>query len=74
MQPTQIRLGLVLTAITLVAFFGFLLMAAFAPSTLAQPVFGAVPLSFVLTAGLIVGAVVLTGVYVFRANAMEGRV
>jgi uncharacterized membrane protein (DUF485 family) len=36
-----------------------------------QPVAGAVPLSFLLAAALIVGVIALTGLYVLRANAAE---
>jgi uncharacterized membrane protein (DUF485 family) len=69
--PLKLRLGLTLSAIVIVAFFGFLLLAATAPSLLMQPVAGAVPLSFLLAAALIVGVIALTGLYVLRANAAE---
>ncbi len=67
------RLGLALTAVALAAFFGFLLLAAAAPGLLMRPAFGAVPLSFVLAAGLIVGTVLLTGLYALLAGAAERR-
>jgi putative solute:sodium symporter small subunit len=70
-MPSPFRFGLVLLAIAMVAFFGFLVLGASAPSLLMQPVVGAVPLSFFLAAGLIVGAIALTGIYVLRANAIE---
>ncbi len=67
------KLGLALTAVALAAFFGFLLLAAAAPDRLMRPAFGAVPLSFVLAAGLIVGTVLLTGLYALLAGAAERR-
>ena len=71
-QPLP-RLGMALTLVALGAFFGFLGLAAAAPGLLAQPVAGAVPLSFVLAAGLIVGTMLLTGLYVWATNAAEAR-
>jgi uncharacterized membrane protein (DUF485 family) len=64
---------LVLTLLVLVAFFGFLLLAAAAPGLLGQPVIGAIPLSFVIATGLIIGTIALTGVYVLASNFVEGR-
>jgi uncharacterized membrane protein (DUF485 family) len=71
-QPVP-RIGVILTLLVLVAFFGFIIVASFAPATLAQPAIGAVPLSFVLTAALILGAILVTGVYVWTINARETR-
>jgi uncharacterized membrane protein (DUF485 family) len=51
----------------------FLLAGAFAPHALAQPAIGSIPWSFLLGAGLLVGAVVTTGLYVLVTNATEGR-
>jgi uncharacterized membrane protein (DUF485 family) len=67
------RIGLILTLFVLVAFFGFIIFAAYAPGVLVQPAIGAVPLSFVLTAALIIGAILITGLYVWSANAAETR-
>ncbi len=71
-QPIP-RIGLILTLLVLVAFFGFIILGAYAPGVLAQPAIGAVPLSFVLTAALILGAILLTGLYVWFVNAAETR-
>ncbi len=65
------RLGLAFTAAVLAAFFGFLLLAAAAPGWLTRPAFGAVPLGFVLAAGLIVGTVLLTGAYALLAGRAQ---
>jgi uncharacterized membrane protein (DUF485 family) len=71
-QPVP-RIGVLLTVVVLAAFFGFIIFAAYAPGALAQPAIGAVPLSFVVTAALIVGAILVTGVYVWTVNAGETR-
>ena len=67
------RISLGLTAIVMVAFFGLLLLGAFAGPLLATPVWGAVPLSFVLGFAFIVGVVLLTGLYAWGCNAAETR-
>jgi uncharacterized membrane protein (DUF485 family) len=54
-------------------YYGFLLAGALAPQVLARPAFGHVPWSFVLGAGLLVGAIVVTGLYVLLANAADDR-
>ena len=56
-----------------VSYYGFLLTGAFAPRMLARPAIGHVPWSFVLGAGLLVMAVLATGVYVLVANAADSR-
>ena len=66
-------LGLLLATIVAVGYYGFLLLGAFAPQTLAQSAIGHVPWSFVLGAGLLVGAVASTGIYVMLSNASESR-
>jgi uncharacterized membrane protein (DUF485 family) len=73
MRAQQIVLGVVLSAVVVIVYFGFLIFAASQPGLLTQPVIGAVPLSFVLAAALIVGAILLTGLYVLVANAAEVR-
>ncbi|MFS8979530.1 DUF485 domain-containing protein [Cupriavidus necator] len=63
------RLGWSLTLVMLAIYFGFILLLAFSPATLGTP-FGA----GVMTVGIPVGvavifaAVLLTGIYVHRAN------
>jgi uncharacterized membrane protein (DUF485 family) len=63
------RLGWTLTAIILVIYFGFVLLVAFAPKLMATPVAGIVTLGFPLGLGVILSAIVLTGIYVLRANS-----
>ncbi len=62
------RLRLQLSAILVVYFFGFLLLGAYAQPLLATPVYGPIPLSFLLGLILILGSVLLTGIYVLAAN------
>jgi uncharacterized membrane protein (DUF485 family) len=68
---SAVRLGL--TIFVLAAYFGFLILGASSPALLAQAVIGAIPLSFVIATGLIVGTIILTGIYVVGANFAEGR-
>jgi uncharacterized membrane protein (DUF485 family) len=68
LERTRGRLGWTLTAIMLVVYFGFILMVAFAPKLMATPVFGDITLGFPLGLGVIVIAILLTGLYVLRAN------
>jgi uncharacterized membrane protein (DUF485 family) len=71
MISAKLRLGIVLSCVVAVLYFAFVVFAALSPGMLTQPVIGAVPLSFILAALLIVGAIGLTGLYVIRANALE---
>lgn len=71
---TRTRFSLILTALTLILYFGFILLIAFAPAVLGQPIAGGVTtVGIPLGVGIIVGAFVLTGVYVARANSEFDR-
>jgi uncharacterized membrane protein (DUF485 family) len=59
------------TAMIVVAFGAFLALGAISPATFARGVIGIIPLSVVLAAALIVGTVILTGVYVVIANRSD---
>lgn len=74
-RPAMQRTGLgaLLAGLVAVGYYGFLLLGAYAPKALAQPAIGEVPWSFVLGAGLLVGAVASTGIYVLLSNASESR-
>jgi len=64
-------LGWTLTIIMLVIYFGFILLIAFAPWVLAIKVgSGVMTLGFPLGIGVILSAIVLTGIYVWRANTL----
>lgn len=66
---SRTRFSLVLTALTLVIYFGFVLLVAFAPGWLGQSLSGgATTIGIPLGVGIIVAAFVLTGVYIARAN------
>ncbi len=69
LERTRGRLGWALTAIMLAVYFGFVLMVAYAPKLLATPVYGTISLGFPLGLGVILCAILLTGIYVLRANA-----
>ncbi len=61
-----------LSALVLVIYFGFILMVAFAPAFLAQPISSAsvIPIGLPIGVGVILASVVLTGIYVQRANTV----
>lgn len=66
-------LGATLAVLVATAYFGFLLTGAFAPQLLAVNAIGHIPWSFVLGAGLLVGAVAVMGLYVLVANIADSR-
>ena len=57
-----------LCAIMLLVYYGFILLVAFGGKFVATPVFGVITLAFPLGLGVIVLAILLTGVYVLKAN------
>ena len=67
------RLALALTIVLCIAYYGLLLLGAFAGPLLGRTVFGSVPLSFVLGFCFIVGTFALTVTYAVLANAAEAR-
>jgi uncharacterized membrane protein (DUF485 family) len=68
------RLAWVLTAVVLVAFFGFTLLIAFDKDLLARPIgTGVMSVGIPLGFGLILLAIALTGVYVWIANGEFDR-
>ena len=58
-----------LTIIMLVVYYGFIALVAFAPSVIAIKLAGSITLGIVLGVGIILIAILLTGIYVMRANA-----
>lgn len=66
-------LALRLSLAMCVIYYGFILMVAFASSTLAIPLWGVIPLGIPLGLGVIVSAIVLTAIYVRRANGEFDR-
>jgi uncharacterized membrane protein (DUF485 family) len=65
------RLRLQLTAILIAGYFGFLLLGAFAQKLLATPIYGPIPLSFLLGLIIILGSILLTGLYARGANRAD---
>lgn len=64
------RFSWALTALMLVIFFGYILLIAFAPGLLARPIGdGVTTLGIPIGIGVILTGIVLTGVYVHRANS-----
>jgi uncharacterized membrane protein (DUF485 family) len=62
-------LGWTLSIITLVMYYGFIAIVAFAPSLIAVPLFGSITVGIVLGVAIILASILLTGIYVVRANA-----
>jgi uncharacterized membrane protein (DUF485 family) len=67
---TRAKLRWALSAITLVMFFGFILLISLARGALATNIAGSgIPVGLGLAFAMIVVVVVLTGIYVFQSNA-----
>jgi uncharacterized membrane protein (DUF485 family) len=62
-------LGWSLTIITLVMYYGYIAIVAFAPSIIATPLAGTITVGIVLGLAIILASILLTGIYVMRANA-----
>jgi len=60
-----------LTVLVLVIYFGFVLLVAFAPDFLTKPISATsvIPVGMLVGVGVIVASIVLTGIYVYRANS-----
>jgi uncharacterized membrane protein (DUF485 family) len=61
--------GWTLAIITLVIYYGFIALVAFAPSVIAIPVAGSITVGLILGVAIIIASIVLTGIYVARANS-----
>ena len=61
--------GWTLAIIILVLYYGFIAIVAFSPATIAMKVSGTITLGILMGLGMILAAIVLTGVYVMRANS-----
>ncbi|HVN34351.1 MAG TPA: DUF485 domain-containing protein [Casimicrobiaceae bacterium] len=59
-----------LTVLVLIIYFGFILLVAFAPGFITQPISSTsvIPVGLIMGVGVIVASIVLTGIYVQRAN------
>ena len=60
--------GVTLTIVMLLIYYGYIALVAYDKPLIAQPLFGAITVGLVLGIGVILSAIILTGVYVLRAN------
>ena len=65
--------GWSLTVVMLLIYYGFVFLVAFVPQQIGVRVAGSMTLGLVLGLGVIVSAIVLTGIYVWRANTEFDR-
>ena len=63
------RFGWILTILTLILYYGYIAIVAFSPNTIGTKVSGMITVGIILGVGLIVISIVLTGIYVLRANS-----
>lgn len=66
-------LTILLFAMLSLLYFGFYIIGIISPAVLMQPIIDAVPLSFLVGAGIIVASVVITFVYAFVANHLDSK-
>jgi uncharacterized membrane protein (DUF485 family) len=62
-------LGWTLTIVTLVIYYGYIAIVAFAPSIIAIKFFGDITVGIIMGVAIIVASILLTGIYVLRANS-----
>jgi uncharacterized membrane protein (DUF485 family) len=61
--------GWTLAIITLVIYYGYIAIVAFAPDIIAQKVFGDITVGIIMGLAIILASILLTGIYVIRANS-----
>ena len=61
--------GWTLSIIMLVIYYGFIALVAFVPGVIAIKIGGVITVGLVLGVAIILIAIILTGIYVLRANA-----
>jgi uncharacterized membrane protein (DUF485 family) len=61
--------GWTLAIITLVIYYGYIAIVAFAPSIIAIKVSGDITVGIILGVAIILASILLTGIYVLRANS-----
>jgi uncharacterized membrane protein (DUF485 family) len=66
---TRKAFGWTLAIIMLVIYYGFIALVAFAPSVIGIDVGSGITLGLPLGVGVILSAIILTGIYVLRANS-----
>lgn len=73
LERRRTRFSWTLAVLMLAVYYIFLFLVAFAPGIMATPVAGAITLGFPLALGVIACAVLLTGIYIWRANTTFDR-
>jgi uncharacterized membrane protein (DUF485 family) len=68
LERRRSRFAWTLTLLMLAIYLAFLALVAFAPGVMGTPVAGVITVGFPVGVGVILAAIVLTGLYVFRAN------
>ena len=61
--------GWTLAIVTLVIYYGFIAVVAFAPGIISVKVAGEITIGIIIGVAIILASIVLTGVYVIRANS-----
>src|SRR5262249_31938359 len=61
--------GWTLAIITLAMYYGYIAIVAFAPSIIAAKLAGSITIGIVLGIAIIIASIVVTGIYVMRANS-----
>jgi uncharacterized membrane protein (DUF485 family) len=69
LSQTRKMFGWTLSIIMLVIYYGFIALVAFAPSVIGVKIGGSITFGLILGVAVILSAIVLTGIYVWRANA-----
>ena len=69
LERSRTRFAWTLAILMLVIYYGFVLLVAFAPGLMGTVVAGQITLGFPLGLAVILSAVILTGIYVWRANS-----
>ena len=67
------RFGWTLAIVMLVIYYGFIIMLAFFKDVLSMEIGGGITLAFPIGLGVLVSAIVITGIYVLRANGEYDR-
>ena len=74
LQSKRNRLAVILTILMLVVYYGYIALIAFDKEFLAQPIgAGVTTLGIPIGFGVIVFTVLITGIYVYRANSEYDR-
>ena len=69
LQRSRRTFGWTLTILMLAIYYGFILLVAFTPRLIGQSVDGSITVGIVLGVAVILSAILLTGIYVARANS-----